>query len=178
MEFEEALERLRNPAHGAIDLTGQNVQQLQDKKAKRVLEPLLRKVLPRRQQGREYSSYDRELRVKLLPVNPYFKRDVDDLRRILCLPEGQIAAIDITQFPDRIAPWDKGDTLDSSTAVGAWLRIHRSIALKEEMDPFLPPLPQWLIDSAGSKLKFRSHAPLSWLQKEPDIPDGMLVYLI
>lgn len=172
MEHDEALKRLKNPEHqGITDLTGLNVQKLRDKKAKRVLEPLLRKVLPRRGLGREHFSYDRELRVKLLPVNPYFQRDIDDLRQVLCLPEGQIAAIDIGQFPDRNAPWDQGDTLDSSTAFGAWLSVHRSVAGKKEIDPFLPPVPQWLIDSASSKLKFGRQAPLPWLSKRPNIPE-------
>ena len=171
MELEEALELLRSPEHGGIDLTGQNVQELKDKKSRHVLEPLLQKVLPRRQLGQEHSSYYRELRVKLLPVNPYFKRDVSELRKLLRIPESQITAIDITQFPNRMAPWDKGDTLETGTAVGVWLRIHRSNALKTEMHPLLPPVPQWLCDSASTRLKPGRHAPLSWLRKKPEIPD-------
>ena len=56
-KLDKTLEELRNPQlGGAIDLTGPNVQQLKNKKAKRILKAVLKKYLPRRQKGIEHSS--------------------------------------------------------------------------------------------------------------------------
>jgi hypothetical protein len=170
MDIDEALELLRDPKFGVVDLTGANVQQLKNKQAKRVLEPVLQKVLPRRQKGIEHSSYYRSLRVKLLPYNPYFKYDVANLRRLFHIPEGQIADLDLGQFPNRQKPWDEEELLPSARAAAYWLEIHRGIAVKKGNRLRLPPLPRWLIDSARTKLTFDNHAPLSWLEKKPDVP--------
>lgn len=169
MELDEALELLRDPELGVIDLTGRNVQRLKDKRAKQVLEQVLRKVLPRRQKGVERSSYYRALRAKLLPNNPYFRQDVAYLRGLFHIPEGQIADIELTQFADRPRFWSKVDTLDSADAVGYWLQIHRCITAGAQLDPDLPPLPQWLIDSASKRLEFIKTGA-DWLQKKPNIP--------
>lgn len=170
MELDDALELLRDAQLGVINLTGSNVQQLKDKRAKKVLEPVLQKVLPRRRKGIEHSSYYRALRAKLLPYNPYFKQDVVNLRGFFRIPDGQIADIDLTPFPDRKEPWDKEDVLNWRQAMGCWLQIHGCIARKAQLDVGLPPLPQWLMDSAGSMLKFGENAPIGWLGKEPNVP--------
>lgn len=170
MEYDGNLEELRNPELGVIDLTGSNVQRLKGKKAKGALEPLLKRVLPRRQKGIEHSSYYRTLYAQILPYNPYFEKDVLDLRMLFHIPEEQIGDVDLTQFPDRLEPWDKEDVLNWRQVVGCWLQIHQCNAMKTQLDPGLPPLPQWLIDSASAILELGENAPVRWLQKEPNIP--------
>jgi len=170
MEHDEALEKLRHPKLRGLDLTGSGVQQLRNKEAKQVLEPMLRELLPRRAKGKEYSSYYRALRVQLLPHNPYFRQDVCDLRQLFHIPNGQIADVDLTQFPGRQQPWDKDDVLNWRQVVGCWLQIHQCIATNVALDSGLPPLPQWLIKSAGTALTYGKNAPLSWLRKKPGVP--------
>lgn len=171
MKYEEALELLRRPELGdVIDLTGRNVQQLKDRKAKQVLEPILQKALPRRRRGIEYSSYYRALRVALLQYNPYFKKDIADIRKLFHIPKKQITAISIKRFPHRREPWDKVDMLDSAQAASWWLAVHECNAKKVRLVPDIPPLPQWLIDSASTVPEFGENAPLTWLQKKPEVP--------
>jgi len=171
MKYDEALEKLKHTELG-IDLTGINVQKMKDKKAKKVLEPLLQKVLPRRKKGIEHSSYYRALRVKLLPDNLYFRSNIAIVRQLFHIPEGQIADIDLTQFPSRHEPWDKEDILRADYAASCWLRIHRHTYAKVELGDIFPPLPQWLTDSANTMLEFGENAPLDWLKKHPKIPNS------
>ncbi len=135
------------------------------------MEPLLQRVLPRRRKGIEHSSYYRALRVKFLPKNPYFEKDVVDLRMLFHIPEGQITDVNLTQFPNRKEPWDKEAVLNWRQVAGCWLQIHQCTAMKTQLDPGLPPLPQWLIDSASTMLELGKNVPVNWLQKEPNIPD-------
>lgn len=167
---EKALEELRNPHFGGgLDFTGSNVQKLNNK-VKRVLKSELEKYLPRRQKGIEYSSYYREIRLKLLPVNPHFNKDVADLRDLFRIPAGQVADLDLTQFPDRPSPWDKDDKLPSSTAAGWWLALHRCSTKGLLPDPDFPPLPEWFAESASINPFIKKVGP-DWLQKDVDIPE-------
>jgi hypothetical protein len=167
----EALKKLAHPG-GPLDLTGNNVQKMKDIKAKRDLEPLLQKVLPRRRKGIEHSSYYRSMRANLLPVNPHFQRDVADLRQLLQIPAGHIA---ITDFEEPSAkgehPYDKNGSARVAQAAGHWLHIHRSVALNKtwEVDD-LPPVPEWLPHSASIMIEFGQAAPLDWLKQNPIIP--------
>ena len=162
----------RNSGHPrpGMDFTGWNVQRL-SKEAQKGLEPLLQQALPRRRRGAEYSSYYRALRVHLLPHNPHFLRDIADLRKLFQIPDGQIAKLDLTQFPDRKAPWDEFDETRSEEAAGYWLEIHRHHFLKLPLGDWIPPLPRWLIDSAHTVPVFGDHAQIGWLQKESTVPE-------
>lgn len=153
-----------------MDFTGWNVQKL-DKNEKKVLEPLLQKALTRRRQGIERSSYYRRLRVKLLPHNIYFKQDIVDLRRLFHIPEGQIAAVDLSGFsPRRPVPRDKWDTLDPELMVTYWFEIHRCHFLELGMPDNPPSLPKWLVDSATTPVPDNSSLP-EWLNKQPNVPE-------
>lgn len=152
-----------------MDFTGWNVQKL-DKDVKKALEPQLQQALPRRRQGIERSSYYRNLRVKLLPHNLYFKQDIVDLRKLFHIPEGQIADVDLTGFSTRPAPWDKYDTLDSGLTATYWFDIHRCHFLGLDMPDNLPPLPKWLLDSATMPVPDKISSP-EWLSKQPNVPE-------
>ena len=152
-----------------MDFTGWNVQKL-DKNAKKALEPLLQKALPRRRQGIERSSYYRNIKVKLLPHNLYFKQDIVALRKLFHIPEGQIANVDLTEFSTRPAPQDKSDTLDSELMVTYWFDIHRYHFLGLGMPANLPSLPKWLVDSATTPVPDNNSSP-EWLSKQPDVPE-------
>jgi hypothetical protein len=166
----KALEQLRNPhLGGALDLTGSNVQKL-NKKAKRVLKSELEKYLPRRQRGTEYSSYYREIRLKLLPVNPHFNMDVAGLRELFHIPAGQIEDLDLTQFPDRPSPRNNDDKLPGSTAAALWLRLHRYLTKGLLPDPDFPPLPKWFAKSASLN-PFTKKVEHNWLKIDVDIPE-------
>ena len=165
----EALKKLRGP-EGALDLTGWNVQKLKDRKAKKTLEPVLQKVLPRRQRGEEYSSYYRELRVKLLLHNPHFRRDVESLRGLFHIPEGHIVTAVFKELgAEAEHPFDKSGSARAAAAASEWMQLHRSIALKYELD-YIPSIPEWLIPSASTMPDFSQAAVLDWLKKEPVIP--------
>jgi hypothetical protein len=170
MDMNEALELLRDPKGKYLDLAGKRVQRLKDRKAKRALEPVLQKVLPRRERGIEQSSYYRALRVKMLPHNPYFQRDVIRLRELFNIPKGQIADIDLSHLPKRGKPWALNGVLLAIQVAGYWLDIHTSVAKKEALTSGLPPLPPWLEKSASTMLEFGEHAPIPWLSKEPCVP--------
>lgn len=152
-----------------MNYTGLNVQQM-TKPEKKKLEPLLQRMLPRRAKGIERSGYYRQLRIKLLPRNPYFLQDVTDLRRLFNIPTMQRARIDLTRFANRKAPWDKIDELDPEDTAGFWLEIHRHHFLGVPLGDWIPPLPQWLTDSSHIMPVFGEKAQISWLQKEPIIP--------
>jgi len=166
-----------NQEHGrsGMNYTGWNVQQW-SKSEKKSLESLLQRMLPRRIKGIERSSYFRHLRVKLLTHNPYFSQDVSDLRTLFHIPAKQITDIDLSQFTDRKSPWDKNDTLDSEDAAGFWLEIHRHHFLKAPLGDWVPPLPQWFTDSAHILPVFGENAQISWLKKEPSIPERFIKY--
>ncbi len=153
-----------------MDFTGWNVQRM-SKEVQNRLEPLLQQALPRRRRRGDYSSYYRALRVHLLPHNPHFLRDIVDLRRLFQIPDGQIAKLDLTQFPDRKAPWDEFDEIRSEEAAGYWLEIHRHHFLKLPPGDWIPPLPQWFMISAHTAPVFGDHAQISWLQKESAVPE-------
>lgn len=168
MELDAHVEKTRYNRPG-MDFTGWHTQKL-DKDAKKALEPQLQKALPRRRQGIECSSYYRNLRVKLLPHNPYFKQDVVNLRKLFHIPEGQIANVDLTGFSTRPTPWDTWDVLDSELATTYWFDIHQCHFLGLDMPDDLPPLPQWFVDSTTTPIPGKGSPP-GWLSKQPNVPE-------
>jgi len=100
----QVLEKLRNPKLGDIDLTGQGVQRLRDKKARKILGPVLDEALLRRKKGIEVSSYYRALRVRLLPDNPFFLDNVAQLRRVFGIPVTGLPA-DLVPESNELREW-------------------------------------------------------------------------
>lgn len=165
-----ALNKLRR-SDGVLDLTGESVQRLKDRKAKKALDPILKEMLPRRRKGIESSSYYRVLRVKTLPYNPHFKQDVDDLRELFQIPPKQIAAIDLSQFPHRSKIYKPETVLPAENVAGFWFQIHQHVWAKTKLAASLPSfLPGWFELSAGAPIEMGEDAPLAWLEQKPDIP--------
>jgi len=162
-------------SRSGMNYTGSNVQQWSQSEKKN-LESLLKIMLPRRVKGIELSSYYRHLRVKLLPYNPYFRQDISDVRKLFNISVKRIADIDLTQFADRKAPRNTIHIPDSEDAAGFWLEIHRHHFLNINLGDWIPPLPQWFIDSAHILPVFGEKAQISWLEKEPGLPDRFTKY--
>ena len=176
---------------GPIDLTARGVASIRDPKVRRALESRFRElfprfwatsltdVLPRRGRAILDSSYGRELRVRLLPHNFYFKADVAVVRHVLGIADGHIGEDDWPEPEslDWLAQAEGGERLLGSMRRGQaaswWLDVHRAAANKQELPEEPPGVPDWLTASACASggVDLTSPALPSWILREPDIPE-------
>lgn len=172
MRLDEALDRLRHPSMGFVDLTGQRIQQIKNPKVKRALRPVLDKYFPRRRLRLEDSSYGRVLRARLLPLNPHFETAVEEVRLTLGIPQSGIGRIALSGTHARKAPWDSVSSMEADEAASWFLHMSRKASHGLPFDEDDPPLPQWLLNLAryGGTLPLDSAELPEWMRKLPQVP--------
>lgn len=189
MRLEEAVEFLRDPVSGVIDLSYEGITERVGDLAKRnaataravgrAIRPLRRELFPRSREGIEHSCYYRALRARLLSENPHFERDVSGIRSALGVPAWKLRDLRFREPSTLRLASHVVKAAHRDTAAGWWVSVHRAAARGWSLDPNSPRLPKWLIDSATSSAHLRTDATTlpDHLRGMPRVPEHHIGYV-